>query len=259
MAIRIKGDAIPFIKGTAKPGQIRLLDFLVFEKPGVTSFSYWGEKMNKILILLFPFFLLTACVNWSEKGLNEEELVVYGFKSRSDVELSRDENILHLFLLHAFDQKDGFFTVINPLTDIGVYEELDEKQIVDYCRSIESETKISYEKICPAFRGFLKVNLGQRTLTLKPDIDLGYAVDTRGRYASYFGKWGGDWERWYKENDRAKGYVSLSIPYYDETTEIGILYFGILRNSLDGWGGLIIFTLRDGKFEELGSRELWIS
>jgi len=84
-------------------------------------------------------------------------------------------------------------------------------------------------------------------------------IDYDGKFANYFKEDGGGWEKWYKENPKAHGITTVSLPAYDPKTGLVLLYMGTQVHWLAGSGRVILYSYEKGELKELKRLEMWIS
>jgi hypothetical protein len=96
-------------------------------------------------------------------------------------------------------------------------------------------------------------------LTLKSSPKDGYVIDVDGKYAKYFEENGGGWDKLYKENPKAKGITTISLPVYDHKTGLVLIYVGTQLHSLMGGGGVILYGYKKGKLKKINYLTLWNS
>ncbi len=96
-------------------------------------------------------------------------------------------------------------------------------------------------------------------LTLSSSLTNGYVVDYDGRYAKYFLNGGGSWERFEKENPGAQGFVTFSLPVFDEKTGLVLLCRGTDYGFLSGKTEVILYRYERGKLKRLIGYTLEIS
>ena len=96
-------------------------------------------------------------------------------------------------------------------------------------------------------------------LSLASSATNGYVVDYDSKYGKYFRNDGGSWARFYGENPKARGIVTISLPAYDDKTGLALVYRGTHEHGLRGWGEVILYKYEKGKLRKLNSTTLWIA
>ena len=84
-------------------------------------------------------------------------------------------------------------------------------------------------------------------------------IDFDGKYKKYFKNDGGGWEKWYKENPKAHGSTTVSLPVYDRKTGCVLEYKGTQSHWLAGSGWVILYKYEKGELKEINRVMLWIS
>ena len=69
----------------------------------------------------------------------------------------------------------------------------------------------------------------------------------------------GGWEKLYRENPKARGMVEISLPAYNEKSDLVLVYVGIQFHELFGHGWLILYRFNDGELGELIRQGVWVS
>jgi len=90
-----------------------------------------------------------------------------------------------------------------------------------------------------------------RRLTLSSCLTNGYVVDHDGKYAKYFQTGGGGWPRFESENPGAQGFVTLSLPAFDEQTGLVLVCRGTDLGFLSGQTEVILYRYERGKLRRL--------
>lgn len=153
--------------------------------------------------------------------------------------------------------QDGGYTVVAPLTDIS---HLDPKAFNDdYKKNLLSELQIEGEDISKLLDSLLETNRTPVKLLMPSSPENGYLIDFEGKFSKYFQKGGGGWQKWYEENPQAHGFTTVSLPAYDSTSGLVLVYKGTQSHYLAGEGGLIIYRYKDGELIELKRATMWVS
>ncbi len=96
-------------------------------------------------------------------------------------------------------------------------------------------------------------------LTLDSSLTNGYVIDYDGKYLNYLRNDGGGYSRLYKENPKVRGFVTITLPAYDEKSGLVVLCKGTSKGGLQGWGEAILYRFENGRLRKLKSVPLWIA
>lgn len=100
----------------------------------------------------------------------------------------------------------------------------------------------------------------QERLTVASSPECGYVVDWDGAFEAYFRKGAGGWEQLYQDHPKARGIVQVSRPIYDPDCGWFLVYIGVSRHWLSGYGRLVAYRIApDSTLVEVNSVGLWIS
>jgi hypothetical protein len=102
-------------------------------------------------------------------------------------------------------------------------------------------------------------NLHSVRLSIKSSPKDGYIFDNDGKYEKYFAKGGGGWEKWYQDNPKLHGLTTVSLPVYDKTSGLVLVYLGTQYQSEGGEGWIILYSYKQGELKELNRISLWVS
>ncbi len=198
-----------------------------------------GIMSKRLIIILMVCLLLgPSCATVKEKEVDNDLL-------------------LSLVLHQSYD--DGGYTVVAPQTGISHLHTDDPKEVEQAKRYIHEKIKIDGYDIGMLVDLLFERNRQPVSLSLKSSPKDGYLIDYDGRYAKYFEEGGGSWEQWYKENPKAHGWTSVSLPAYDEKSNVLLIYLGTQSHWLAGGGWIIAYKYEKGKLKELGRVMLWVS
>ena len=165
-----------------------------------------------------------------------------------------DDKILALGLKRSYS--DGGYTVVSPETRLFP---LDAKQIKQSKQYIAEQLQTNAIVVSKLIDQLLERNREPVWLTLKSSLKDGYVIDFNGKYARYFEKDGGGWEKCYKENSKAHGNLTVSRPAYDQKSGLVLVYTGTQSHWLAGLGWIILYRYEKGDLKELNKVMLWIS
>ena len=153
---------------------------------------------------------------------------------------------------------NGDFTVVAPLTTLSMIASTPE-ELANTRKYVRENLNAPTEQIDRLLAILIRKNEKPVRLELSSSRENGYVVDDDGKFDDYFKDEGGGWKRWYKENPRARGYTSVSLPAHDPVSDLILVYKGTQSDWLSGAGYLILYKYVDGRLEELGRVELWVS
>lgn len=161
----------------------------------------------------------------------------------------------------GFAANNGFFTIIEPNNKLyynirWLYS--GKERLKDTLASIN--TDIDGADIDLLFSALVKRNRKSKKLPLKSSPENGYIVDYDRKFEKYFIDEGvGGWEKLYRENPKARGMVEISLPAYNEKSNLVLVYVGIQFYELFGHGWLILYRFNDGELRELIRQGVWVS
>ena len=95
-------------------------------------------------------------------------------------------------------------------------------------------------------------------LTLQSDLSKGYIIDVNDRYSEYLSATGGGWDKLYQENPGFHSLTSVSLPVYDEATNLVFVYKNVVQHYRVSEGSLIVYRLNsvEGELHEVTRRVL---
>jgi len=168
----------------------------------------------------------------------------------------QENSLLMLVLKRSY--RDGGYTVVSPEARLshmggrGAREiEKSKKYIIEHLRTKGVEVARLVDRL-------FERNKKAVRLSIKSSPEDGYVIDD-GKYAKYFEKDGGGWDRWYEENPKAHGSTTVSLPVYDEKTGPVLVYTGTQTHWLAGSGWVILYRYEKGELKEVGKVILWVS
>jgi hypothetical protein len=164
-----------------------------------------------------------------------------------------------LKLILSSPNEDGRYTIVSPVTDVGYINIRDRKEIKRLRKRLSAQIRIPDYDLTPLVNMFISVNRDSVVLKFESDLEAGYLIDKDGKFEKYFKDGGGGWEKLYKENPKASGMTSVSIPAYDKENGIILVYKGTQHHWLAGAGHIVIYRFKEGNLREIGSVMVWIS
>jgi hypothetical protein len=170
---------------------------------------------------------------------------------------TNEENAI-LTLVLSEPYKDGGYTVVDAQTHGYGKDSKEDKEQREY---IVKKMKAAGHDVSGLVNQLFEHNQKSVRLTLKSAPEKGYLIDYDRKYSKYFdqkGK-GGGWDQWYKENPKAHGHTTVSLPAYDPKTKLVLIYKGTQSHWLAGAGYIILYRYENGKLVELYKVMLWIS
>jgi hypothetical protein len=168
-----------------------------------------------------------------------------------------DNRILCLVLKRSF--ADGGFTVVDPETSLSHVAREDSEEIKQTKRYVTEHLQTNGIVVTKLVDELFEHNRKPVRLTLQSSPKDGYVIDYDGKYAKYFDKDGGGWEKWYKENPKAHGNTTVSLPVYDRKTGLVLVYTGTQSHWLAGSGWVILYKYENGELKEINKVMMWIS
>ncbi|HEY1372963.1 MAG TPA: hypothetical protein VGH50_10880 [Candidatus Binatia bacterium] len=169
-----------------------------------------------------------------------------------DQQADQDNSILSLVLRHSYN--DGGFTVVKAETKLSDY--LSREKTKKY---LLQKIRIEGYNIEPLVDLLFQRNERSARLSLKSSPEEGFIVDYEGKYNKYFAQGRGGWDKWYEENPKAHGSTEVSLPAYDPSTRIVLVYIGTQSHWVAGAGYVKAFRYEKDRLEPLGMAMLWVS
>lgn len=170
-----------------------------------------------------------------------------------------DAAILSLVLQRSFE--DNGYTVVLPDTDLftgeGKFTTADQ---ID-----QAKKRLAQEFETPGFHAsdlidsLYKRNQKAVRLTVKSAPQRGYIFDYDHHYSKYFEKNGGGWKKLYKQNPKAHGMTTVSLPAHDVKSGLVLVYTGTQSHGLAGSGWIVLYKYQNGKLRELKRVMLYVS
>ncbi|MDR0275152.1 MAG: hypothetical protein LBI48_07400 [Burkholderiaceae bacterium] len=199
--------------------------------------------MNIRAAMAFVVLLLTASAVWAAGNMGTEE----------------DNRVLALVVKQSY--KDGGYTVVNPETGLShfFYHDADADEIRRSKQYIAKNLQTNGIVVTELVDRLFERNKKPVRLTLKSSPQDGYVMNFDSEYAKYFKDNGGGWEKWYKENPKAHGRTTVSLPVYDQKTGLLLVYMGTQWHWLAGEGWVILYKYEKGKLKEINKVMMWIS
>jgi len=167
---------------------------------------------------------------------------------------SQTENAILAQVVRSKNEGSGF-TVVSPTTAFGRKT----SNAARIKKTVENKLRIEGYDIGPLLDKLIEKNSKQTRLSLKSSPENGYIVDHDGKFEKYFGQNGGGWEKLYKDNPDARGLTRVSLPAYDESAGIVLVYVGKQSGPKSGAGHIVAYRYEGGELKELGRVTLWVS
>ncbi len=172
-----------------------------------------------------------------------------------------DDNLLLAKVLDKVFGGRGGFTVVSPktffLSDMGPFRDVTEQ--TEAKERMKRHFNNEGYDIGPLVDLLFERNMSSVRLSLKSCPHNGYFIDYKRKYAKYFKRNGGGWERLSKENPKARGQTRISLPAYDPDLHILLVYYGTQADWLAGAGYVVAYRYENGQLNELGRLTIWIS
>ncbi|OGX27559.1 MAG: hypothetical protein A2879_04825 [Omnitrophica WOR_2 bacterium RIFCSPHIGHO2_01_FULL_49_10] len=172
-------------------------------------------------------------------------------------DVKKNCNLLGLIL--AQNHEEGRYMVVEPKTGLG-HLDINNKEEINQAREyIKKELIIPEYDIFALLDALFELNRESISLEIESDMQQGYVIDRDNHFMKYFEKNGGGFKKLYQENPKAFGITVVSIPVYDEKSNIILVYLGTQAELLAGAGWVIAYRIEGEKLIELGRVMLWIS
>jgi hypothetical protein len=174
-----------------------------------------------------------------------------------DKATEQESTILTLMLKRAYP--DGGYTVVAPETRLSHIDGLDSKETKQSVKYITEHLRTNGVDVARLVDRLFERNKKTVRLSIKSSPKDGFVVDYDGIYEKYFKKDGGGWDKWYKENPKAHGSTTVSLPVYDQKSGLVLVYTGTQAHWLAGSGWVILYRYEKGELKELNKVMMWIS
>lgn len=200
--------------------------------------------MNRTLASAFSVFLLLAgCDSSVPDGGQEKHSIT-----------DEENHLLRLILDRA--PVDGRIAVVDPET------RLVEDVAGDTRSYVAKGFRDSGYGIEPLVDRLFEVNRHPVRLTLESNAARGCVIDYEGTYTVRINeclKWPDSRENWHRlrEDLNVEGMVDVSIPVYDETAGLVLVYKGELYGGLGGNGLIILYKYEEERLMLLARVSLW--
>jgi hypothetical protein len=184
-------------------------------------------------------------------------LIIAGACATKDKMTGQEATILALVLKHSYT--DGGYTVVSPKARLLHMDTADSQEVAERKKYIRKHLQTEGVDTVKLVDQLFERNKKAVRLSIKSSPKEGYIVDYDGKYEKYFKKDGGGWEKWYKENPKAHGSTTVSLPICDEKSGYVLVYIGTQMHWLAGAGWIILYKYEKGELKELKQLMLWIS
>jgi len=174
-----------------------------------------------------------------------------------DSATDEEKTILSLVLKHSYT--DGGYTVVVPETGLSHAGSGDLQEMKQSKKYIVENLLTNGIAVTKLVDQLFERNKKVVRLTLKSSPKDGYLIDYDGKYEKYFKKDGGGWDKWYKENPKAYGNTTVSLPVYDRQTGLVLVYKGTQAHWLAGSGFVILYRYEKGSLKELNKVCMYVS
>ncbi len=155
--------------------------------------------------------------------------------------------------------KDGGFTVVRPESTLWPLQRKEPQLVVKTKKYIIDKLKIEGYDIGPLLDKLIEKNRERVPLSLASSPENGFIVDHDRKFKKYLDSNGGGWEKWYEDNPTAHGSTAVSLPVYDEQTQIVLIYIETQMDELGGSGYIVAYRYENDRLKELGRVRLWVS
>ncbi len=196
-----------------------------------------NSKIIAILVVLFVAIGNTGIAN--DKPTDQESSIIIAVLKQS--------------------YSGGGYTVVTPETEITHLNLKDSKEIDVGKKYIKKYLQEFGEDVPKLVDRLFERNKSTFRLSIQSSPKDGYVVDYNRKYNKYFEKNGGGWEKWHKENPKAHGSTTVSLPVYDEKHKFVLIYKGSQTDWLAGVGYILLYKYEKGELKELKKVMVWIS
>ncbi len=184
-------------------------------------------------------------------------LAASGVLAAENKATEEENTILTLVLKRSY--ADGGFTVVHPETGFSHVDSDEPKEVMQSKKYIAEHLRTNGIIVTKLVDQLFERNKRPVLLTIKSSPKDGYVIDFDGKFKKYFEKDGGGWDKWYKENPKAHGSTTVSLPIYDQKTGLVLVYTGTQSHWLAGSGWIILYRYEKGQLKELNKLMMWIS
>jgi len=184
-------------------------------------------------------------------------LAVAGVGAADDKPTDQEDTILALVLRQS--HPDGGYTVVSPEAMIAHLDIGDSKEGYKRKVYIREQLQTVGVDVAKLVDRLFERNKKAVRLSIRSSREDGYIVDYDGKYKKYFEKDGGSWEKWYKENPKAHGSTTVSLPVNDEKNGFVLIYTETEVDWLSGAGFVILYKYENRNLKELKKVLMWMS
>ena len=170
-----------------------------------------------------------------------------------------NSNLKLLSLILRREADDGKFFIVRRQTRFSHIDFKNKDEVKKRKDYIRKNLNIPDYDISDLLDQLFEINKSSFNLNIELDKAKGYIIDSIGKFDAYFEKNGGGWDKLYKDNPKALGITSVSVPAYDKENGIILVYRGTQRHWRAGAGLIVAYKFKDGKVEQIASVVLWKS
>jgi hypothetical protein len=155
--------------------------------------------------------------------------------------------------------RDGGFTVVRPESTLWPLQSKEPERVVKTKKHIIDKLKIEGYDLGPLLDKLIDKNKERVSLSLASSPGNGFIVDYDRKFKKYLDSNGSGWGKWYEDNPTAHGLTAVSLPVYDEHTQIVLIYIETQMDELGGVGYIVAYRYENDRLKELGRVRLWVS
>jgi hypothetical protein len=176
--------------------------------------------------------------------------------------LSVDDERLSSFLDWCVPKPwaDGSHMVICPVTN-GLFAKRAKtpSELDRYKKWILKEMFVEGYDLGPLLDTLVERNKRTVRIKLAPAIAGRFVLDEGEKFPSYFREDGGGWEKWYKDNAKARGYCTVSLPAVDDERGFVMVYVSWMNDEQLGQGTLYLFHREGEKLKRVAYCAIWMT
>jgi hypothetical protein len=106
---------------------------------------------------------------------------------------------------------------------------------------------------------FFKANETEVDISPLPQKYPDLRIVSDDKISEYFSKEGGGWDELYRNNPAACGIVNVSIPVFEPSTGIILVYEARKRDLLFGRGSIKVYKVEKEKLQLIGEYNFWVA
>lgn len=206
----------------------------------------WVAKRRTLkTLLLIVSALLLVMVGW---GFTELSL-------GQRAEIVAQDHYANIF--GAEKRIKGQYYVIRPLTSAPL--DLRSRYVMNQLRAYAAAGMKKATGRDLGFQIGWLLEMSRRTMPIRVDSNpaQGYLVDSKQEFEKYYEPGGGGWPALHRDHPEVMGRTEISVPLFDESTGILLVYKGTRRQERESSGWIIAYQYQGPKLVELGRVKVW--